>query len=163
MAFLLDADVFIRAKNQHYGFDFCPAFWEWLVMQNRADGVFSVEKVEDELKAQDDELTAWAVERGTDFFLRPSQNTLPALARVSEWVAEQSYTPTAINVFLQAADYYLIGEALARGDVVVTHEIGATTVNKVKIPNVCIGLGIKYVTPFEMLRQSRARFDLRST
>ena len=26
MAYLLDADVFIRAKNLHYGFDFCPAF-----------------------------------------------------------------------------------------------------------------------------------------
>ena len=29
MAYLLDADVFIRAKNLHYGFDFCPAFWDW--------------------------------------------------------------------------------------------------------------------------------------
>ncbi len=25
MAYILDADVFIRAKNLHYGFDFCPA------------------------------------------------------------------------------------------------------------------------------------------
>ena len=37
MAYLLDADVFIRAKNVHYGFDFCPAFWEWLVADG-ADG-----------------------------------------------------------------------------------------------------------------------------
>ena len=29
MAYLLDADVFIRAKNLHYGLDFCPAFWDW--------------------------------------------------------------------------------------------------------------------------------------
>jgi Domain of unknown function (DUF4411) len=26
MAYLLDANVFIQAKNLHYGFDFCPAF-----------------------------------------------------------------------------------------------------------------------------------------
>jgi len=25
MAYLLDANVFIAAKNLHYGFDFCPA------------------------------------------------------------------------------------------------------------------------------------------
>ena len=25
--YLLDANVFIQAKNLHYGFDFCPAFW----------------------------------------------------------------------------------------------------------------------------------------
>lgn len=28
MAYLLDANVFIQAKNRHYGFDFCPAFWD---------------------------------------------------------------------------------------------------------------------------------------
>ena len=26
MAYLLDTDVFVQAKNLHYGFDFCPAF-----------------------------------------------------------------------------------------------------------------------------------------
>ena len=31
MAYLLDANVFIAAKNLHYGLDFCPAFWDWLI------------------------------------------------------------------------------------------------------------------------------------
>ena len=26
--YLLDANGFIQAKNLHYGFDFCPAFWD---------------------------------------------------------------------------------------------------------------------------------------
>ena len=43
--YLLDANVFIQAKNLHYGFDFCPAFWDWLIQQNQADRVASVEKV----------------------------------------------------------------------------------------------------------------------
>ncbi len=30
MTYLLDANVFIAAKNNHYGFDFCPAFWDCL-------------------------------------------------------------------------------------------------------------------------------------
>jgi hypothetical protein len=30
MACLLDTSVFIEAKNRHYGFDFCPAFWAGL-------------------------------------------------------------------------------------------------------------------------------------
>jgi Domain of unknown function (DUF4411) len=29
MPYLLDSDVFIQAKNLHYSFDFCPAFWDW--------------------------------------------------------------------------------------------------------------------------------------
>jgi hypothetical protein len=36
MAYLLDADVFIAAKNLHYGLDFCPAFWDWLTATNAA-------------------------------------------------------------------------------------------------------------------------------
>jgi hypothetical protein len=32
---------------------------------------------------------------------------------------------------------------------------------KIKIPNVCIGLGIKCLTPLEMLRRERARFVLK--
>ena len=44
MTYLLDADVFIRAKNLHYGLDFCPAFWEWLTVKHRAGNVYSVEK-----------------------------------------------------------------------------------------------------------------------
>ena len=31
---------------------------------------------------------------------------------------------------------------------------------KIKIPDACIGLGIKCMTPYEMLRRERARFVL---
>ena len=46
---------------------------------------------------------------------------------------------------------------------VVTHEKAQPTARKIKIPNVCIGLNIKCVTPFEMLRLERARFILGPT
>jgi len=45
MAYLLDANVFISAKNLHYGLDFCPAFWDWIIANNASGGVFSIEKV----------------------------------------------------------------------------------------------------------------------
>ena len=63
MPYLLDADVFIRAKNLHYGLDFCPAFWDWLIERNGAGQVFSIEKVGDELEAGNDDLSAWASQR----------------------------------------------------------------------------------------------------
>jgi hypothetical protein len=44
--------------------------------------------------------------------------------------------------------------------VVVTHEVAANSARKVKIPNVCIGLGLRFMTPYEMLRIERARFIL---
>lgn len=45
MAYLLDANVFIQAKNLHYGLDFYPAFWQWLIENNESKIVFSIEKV----------------------------------------------------------------------------------------------------------------------
>jgi hypothetical protein len=160
MAYLLDANVFISAKNLHYGFDFCPAFWEWIVANNATGAVFSVEKVGDEVQAGEDELSEWAEERGAGFFLRPDAAIFPALAAVSAWASGQRYGPSAVSTFLQVADYYLVAHALAGKHTVVTHEIPSASISRIKIPDACIGLGIKCMTPFEMLRRERARFVL---
>lgn len=160
MSYLLDSDVFIQAKNLHYGLDFCPAFWDWLIASNTAGSVFSTEKVGDEIEAGADELSAWATDRGDGFFLKPDAAILPALARVSTWATSQNYEPAAVNTFLQVADFYLVSQALAHGHTVVTHEIASVSTKKIKIPNACIGLGVKCMTPFEMLRHERARFVL---
>ena len=160
MAYILDADVFIRAKNLHYGLDFCPAFWEWLIAKNAAGQLFSIEKVGDEVRAIADELSGWAEARGPGFFLRPDATVLPALATVSNWATGQQYEPSAVNAFLQVADYYLVAHARAGNHTIVTHEIPSASTRKIKIPDVCIGLGIKCMTPYEMLRRERARFIL---
>jgi hypothetical protein len=160
MAYLLDANVFIQAKNLHYGLDFCPAFWEWLVANNAGGNVFSIEKVGDEIAAGGDDLSDWAAQRGDDFFLKPDAALLPVLGTVSAWANGQNYEPAAVNTFLQVADYYLVAHALAHGHTVVTHEIAAASTKRIKIPNACIGLNIKFMTPYEMLRLERARFIL---
>jgi|GEM_PF-445533 len=115
MAYLLDANVFMQAKNLHYGLDFCPAFWDWLIASNAAERVFSIEKVGDEIDAGSDELTARAAQRGTGFFLKPDSAILPALGSVSTWATSQRYEPAAVSTFLQLADYYLVAHALAHG------------------------------------------------
>jgi len=160
MAYFLDADVFIRAKNLHYGLDFCPAFWEWLIDRNAEGSLFSVEKVGDEVQAVADELSEWAAARGAGFFRRPDASAFPSLAAVSAWATGQKYEPAAVSTFLQVADYYLVSQAHAGGHTVVTHEVPSASTRKIKIPDACIGLGIKCMTPFEMLRRERARFIL---
>ena len=160
MVYLLDTDVFIRAKNLHYGFDFCPAFWDWLQIQNQDNKVFSIEKVGDELQAVADELSEWAETQGDSFFLRPDESLFPALAQISEWIQSREYEASAVNTFLQVADYYLVAQALAGKHTIVTHEVPSASTRKIKIPNVCIGLDIKCVSPFEMLRREQARFIL---
>ncbi|MCK6417387.1 MAG: DUF4411 family protein [Alphaproteobacteria bacterium] len=162
-SYLLDANVFIQAKNLHYGLDFCPAFWAWLIEKNRESKVASIEKVADEIDAGQDELSDWVNARGKIFFLPPDDEILPALGEVSSWVSSQNYEPAAIATFLQVADYWLVAHAKAHDYVVVTHEVPSDGIRKVKIPNICVGLGIGCISPFEMLRRERARFVLEAS
>lgn len=162
MIYLLDANVFIQAKNLHYGLDFCPAFWEWLIESNLAQKVFSIDKVADEIAAGADELADWMRENAGNMFLATDSRAVSHFGQVSVWTMGQNYEPAAINTFFQVADFYLIAHALAGGYVVVTHEVAATSTKRIKIPNVCIGLGLRFMTPYEMLRREQARFVLGS-
>ena len=96
-------------------------------------------------------------------FLRPDTGTVPSLSATSTWASGQQYDPAAVNTFLQVADYYLVAQAHALGSTVVTHEIAANSIKKIKIPDACLGLGVRFVTPYSMLRSERARFVLRAT
>lgn len=160
MTYLLDANVFIQVKNLHYGLDFCPAFWNWLIEKNAAREVFSIDKVADEIAAGEDELTDWMRQQDDGLFRKTDPDIAAQFGKVSAWVMEQSYEPAAINTFLQVADFYLIAHALASGYIVVTHEVPANSAKRIKIPNVCAGLDLRFMTPYEMLRREQARFVL---
>lgn len=160
MSYLLDANAFMAAKRLHYGFDFCPAFWDWLIEQNTARKVFSIERVGTEIATGADQLSEWAEARGQSFFVPPDAAMLASFGMVSTWSISQTYTPRAIDLFSQGADSYLVAHAHAHGMTVVTHEKPENSKNNVKIPNACVALGVQFVTPFEMLRRERARFVL---
>lgn len=161
MAYLLDANVLIQAKNLHYGFDFCPGFWDWLEASNAAGRTFSIEKVGDEIKAGDDALSEWARARGAAFFLPPTPGLSEALKTVGTWATTGGrYEPAAVSTFLRVADYYLVSQALADGHVVVTHEVPSTSTRRIKIPDACLGVGVKTMQLHEVLRAERVRFVL---
>jgi predicted nucleic acid-binding protein len=160
MAYLLDANVLIQAKNLQYGFDFCPAFWDWLEQAHAAGRVLSVRHVANEIGAGADELAQWAEQRDASFFPAPDAAVLQASARVSAWVLQQGFEPAAVNTFFQVADYWIVAAALAGNHTVVTHEVASPTMRRIKIPNVCAGLGVAFTSPYQMLRREQARFVL---
>ncbi len=162
MTYLLDANVLIGAKRLYYGFDFCPGFWEWIALKNDSCIIFSIEKVYDEISASKDDLSEWATQKGTKFFLRPDDELLPAFKTVSTWLYSQEYKQSAINHFLQGADFYLIAHALAKNYTVVTYEVPSGSKKRIKIPDVCIGLQVKCLMVHQMLRQEKACFVLKT-
>lgn len=161
MAYLIDTDIFISAKNLHYGMDFCPAFWDWLIQANISGKLLSIDAVRDDLVGGEDELAAWAKARDQQFFAAPVESDLNALGQVTQWINDhQTYTPAAKQTFLGCSDYFIVSQALAGGHIVITHEKPENSVKRVKIPNVCIALKVKYMTPWQMLRVEKAKFIL---
>jgi hypothetical protein len=160
MAYLLDSNIFIEAKDRYYGFDFAPAFWDWIDQEHSKQNVFSIAAVKDELIGRDDDLSTWAKARGSEFFLPPDNAVLPSLGTLAAWARSGHYEEIAANQFLQAADYYLVAHALAHSFVVVTHEVPSNSTKKIKIPNACIAHNVKTMNTFSLLRAVKARFVL---
>jgi hypothetical protein len=160
MAYLLDANVFIEAKNRYYGFDICPGFWEWLTGEESAGRVLSVTSAKDELTGREDDLSVWVKSRPGSFFKGHEESSLGPLATLAAWARSRSYRPAAITEFLDSADYQLVAYAMAHRHTVVSHERTSDGVNRVKIPDACIAHGVEVINPFVMLRRCGCRFVL---
>ena len=157
--FLLDTSAFVQAKRHHYGFDFCPAFWDWLVEQHGAEIVASIQAVYDEMKGKKDELSNWARDRGAGFFLVPNDSVFKCMERVSDWANQHpTYTPNAKRRFLSCADSWLVAHSLALGSTVVTHEVRDRKAGNIKIPEACDAFGVDCINPFQMLSAEKANF-----
>lgn len=157
--YLLDSNVFISAKNAHYGMDFAPGFWSWVENAHAAGIVYSVESVRDELTGGGDELAAWVKKLPASFFKAVDQVALDELRKLTRWIGSTpQYTTAAIATFLASADSFLVGQAKALGFVVVTHEMPAPAARKrVLIPDACNGVAATYCLPWKMLRDAGAR------
>jgi hypothetical protein len=159
MAYLLDANVFIEAKQRYYAFDFHPGFWDWLLQANADGTVYSIEKVAAEMRARQDDLTNWVDQRDDTFFLAPDAPVGQSLTVVAQWANTcGQYDQSAIAAFLAAADYYLVAHAHAHQHIVVTHETREQRRTRIKIPNACDALNVQCMTPFEMFRSTGAKF-----
>lgn len=159
--YLLDANVFIQAKNWGYGFDLVPAFWTWLEQAHQAGTVYTVEKVAAEVEDGDDELAEWMTNRPKSFKIGLEPKDLTSLQVLSAWASAQSYKASALSEFLASGDYYITAQGHARGWTVVTHEQPAPlSVKRVKIPDACNGMSITWMSPFQMLKNEKVKFGV---
>lgn len=161
MTYLLDANVLITAKNVYYAFDLVPAFWNWLEEQIASGAVDTAARIRQELMRgrDDDPLRQWVVSQpalGRD----PTPATVQSMRELSAWAdAEPRFKPGAKAAFFDSGDYYLIAEAMAHGDTLVTLETPQPTgTSSVKIPDACAHFDIEALTTFEMLRREGASF-----
>jgi Zn-dependent peptidase ImmA (M78 family) len=105
VAFLLDSDVLIRAKNDHYAFDFCPARPPHLP----PSGACSPRVRRQSRRAgRPNRLTNRFPRRS--FFLPLTAVEIPTVAAVNRWANDSpNYAPAAGSEFAAAADRFLVG------------------------------------------------------
>jgi hypothetical protein len=105
--YVLDANVFIQARQAHYGFDICPGFWQAMVQQHEAKRVISIDKIKTELLAGEDELSNWAKNSAPATFFKGTadQAVIDAFKDMVNWVQGQTqYYPDAKDKFASVAD-----------------------------------------------------------
>lgn len=159
--YLIDANVFIQAKNFHYRFGFCQAFWQWLAEAHHAGLVFSIDKVHQELNdgAKDDLVRLWADSLPESFFIADMHDgaVMQAYRQIMQWnVANNHYRQQAKDEFARhdKADAFLIAAAKAYGFTVVTHEASKPESKKrVLIPDAAKQFGIKSIMIYDLLSQ----------
>lgn len=157
MQYLLDTNIFIRAKHE-MPIRLWPTFWKVLAEVVRSGQVFSCKAVKDELYAKDDELKVWISGNvPKNFFISEDADIMVQYGNAQQWAAsEGTYTDAARKDFATVADAYLIATAAARNMTLVTNEVAAPGSKKrIKIPDVCKGLGVPVCDLNEMLKNLR--------
>lgn len=91
MMYLLDANTYIQAKNQYYGMDICPAYWDWLDLQCKQHIVGSIVMIAQELKKGNDDLAKWVSVRPHHFVENDDADTQAVFQHLAQAVMAGDY------------------------------------------------------------------------
>lgn len=156
--YCLDTNVLINAWNQYYHRDFCPDYWSELRRLGLAGRIFVPEMVKEELLRTDDTLSDWI--KGSGIPIYPIEgSTTEIVARIyAKDVRHQQLVDA--NKQRSLADPWVIAHAIEQNACVVTKEHKETQSDRrVKIPNVCESMGVKWINDFQMIRELGLQFS----
>ena len=155
MAYLFDTNIFIRSKNE-MPMELWPTFWGKVSEMISCGNVYSHEAVKEEIKKGKDELTEWIHDNASEqFYISNDAEIMSEYARVMNWAQGNSaFRQSAIEEFARVADAFLVAAASAKGYTLVTYEESDTLCRKrVKIPDACNALGVRYCDLNTVLRE----------
>ncbi|MCG8309062.1 MAG: DUF4411 family protein [Cytophagales bacterium] len=163
--FVVDSNFFIQAHRFTYPLDVAKGFWGKIKKMADAGTIISIDKVKYELYNKNDHLEKWCKANLPKDFFKDTSKVISEYGRVSAWAISKNghYLTKAINEFLDAdeADAFLIAYCLAdpKSRFIVTYETGAPQkTSKIKIPDCCDALNVKYMNTIEMFRELNETF-----
>jgi rRNA-processing protein FCF1 len=157
--YCLDTNVLIEAWNKYYSPRFCKMYWDILNELGFQNKIFIPKAVADEINRSEDELAKW---------LKSSNiRIIEADAEVTVCL-QKIYSSNPSHAFLvdnkkyrSLADPWIIAHAIKENACVVTKEekITATKENRIKIPNVCENMGVRWIDDFRLIEELNIQFS----
>jgi uncharacterized protein DUF4411 len=123
--FVLDANVFIEAKNSYYAFDLAPLFWRSLIEHAETGCICSIDHVKNELERGNDQLAIWAKDEFVHAFASTDEeNIIKYYSEIINWVNNNDqFLDIGKSDFAKGADGWLVAYAKENNCIVVTQEV----------------------------------------
>lgn len=157
--YCLDANVLIQAWQKYYNPKFCPDYWKILVELGKNGKIFIPELVYEEIVRTEDDLSKWL--KGSKIPINKiSEPVTICLQKI--YAADPTHKNLVDNTKARSlADPWVIAHALHENATVVTKEekVTALNSNKIKIPNVCDNMGIRWINDFQFIEELDIKFQ----
>lgn len=156
--YCLDANVLIEAWQKYFSPTICPSYWDVLNTLGIQKRIFIPQMVYDEVANTEDDLAHWLM--ASKIPVRKIDGPITAIIR-------QIYDFNPNHKFLvdntkqrSLADPWVIAHAIHERACVVTkeHKMVAANPNKIKIPNVCDNMSVKWMNDFAFIKELNIRF-----
>ena len=157
--YCLDANVLVQAWQKYYSPKFCSGYWSLLNDFGEEGKIFLPKNVFEEITKTEDDLTDWL------------KNSKIPVNKVDGQVANclrDIYAANPLHKYLvdntrqrSLADPWVIAHALKENACVVTKEEKVTAPNttRIKIPNVCENMNIRWINDFEFVEELNIQFS----
>jgi len=157
--YCLDANVLINGWQKYYSPKFCPDYWSLLNNLGAAGRIFIPQAVFDEILRTEDDLNAW---------LKKSHIPIRKIDGPVAQCLSSIYAANPIHQYLvdntkqrSLADPWVIAHALNENACVVTKEekVSVPGTTRIKIPNVCDNMGIRWLNDFQLIEELGIQFN----
>jgi len=157
--YCLDANVLIQAWQKYYSPKFCPDYWSLLNDFGENKMIFLPQNVFEEIIRTEDDLATWLKNSKIPIF-EVDGDVTNCLKRI--------YAANPIHQYLvdntkqrSLADPWVIAHALKENACVVTKEEKVTVpkTTRIKIPNVCDNMGIRWINDFQFVEELNIQFS----
>ena len=161
LIYCLDANVLIQAWQKYYSPNFCPDYWKILNELGKQEKIFLPEEVKDEIVRTDDDLAKWLKSSSIPVH-KPDEIVISCWQKILK--ADPMHKLLVDNIKGRSlADPWVISHAMKMNAIVVTKENKETALNtkRIKIPNVCDNMGVRWINDFEFIQELDIKFSCR--